>query len=159
MVEYPVTPDSSSGTFALSSDKVWNVFSVVIALFLIVTGLLKVFSPTAVINTSRELFPWAGNSLHLVIGSLLPVVELGLGIMLLLQWKYKWVLAGTLILFGSFVMVSIYGQVIGVESDCGCFGGIITSSFGWSMLVRNVFLLLCSALLISYEMNGGTTDE
>ncbi|MDZ7715121.1 MAG: hypothetical protein U5J95_02795 [Balneolaceae bacterium] len=32
---------------------------------------------------------------HVGIGSLLPVIELGLGITLFLKWKYEWVLMGT----------------------------------------------------------------
>lgn len=87
------------------------------------------------------------------------MVELGLGVMLLLQWKYKWILAGTTVLFSLFFLISIYGQAVGVDSDCGCFGGVMTSSFGWGMLARNAFLLLCVISLVYNKMKGGAPDE
>lgn len=139
-----------------TSRHVLNGGIIVIALFLITTGILKVISPTGVINTSRELFPEAGHVFHFTVGSLLPVLELGLGLMLLLKWKFKWIITGTTFLFGLFLLISMYGQIIGVESDCGCFGGIITSSFGWGMLGRNGILLLGSTLIwyITFNKRG-----
>ena len=138
---------------------VWNTLSILIALFLILTGLLKVFSPRAVINTSRELFPWVGNGFHLAAGSILPVLELGLGVMLLLKWKYQEVLVGTSILFGIFFIASIYGQAAGVNTDCGCFGGVITSSFGWGMLARNGVLLMAVIVVTCNQIKRGPEDE
>jgi len=138
---------------------VWPVLYVSLALVLIITGFIKVFSPDVVINTSRELFPSLGTPVHTLIGSLLPVAELGLGIMLLLQWKYPLVLKGVTTLFGLFLIVSIYGQITGVDSDCGCFGGVVTSSFGWGMLTRNSLLFLGSLLLYNRELKKEGSDE
>lgn len=160
MIEDAAHSDSMSQSFSTLIDgKILKTLSVLIALFLTLAGLLKVFSPTAVINTSSELFPWAGNTLHIFIGSLLPVIELGLGIMLLLQWQSKWVLSGITVLFSLFFLVSIYGQATGVDADCGCFGDVITSSFGWGMLTRNGILLVLVIYLTRHEIKRGGEDE
>ena len=68
-------------------------------------------------------------------------MEIALGLMLLLKIQTKKALLTTTVLFFSFFVFSIYGIVIGLNVDCGCFGGAIKSGFGITMILRNLFLL------------------
>jgi hypothetical protein len=72
----------------------------------------------AVINVSEEL--------QIVAATLLPILELILGIMLLLKITVKETLIGVTILFLLFFLFSVYGlvhllfgeAVVGLENDC-----------------------------------------
>ncbi|NMC98756.1 MAG: hypothetical protein GYA62_03420, partial [Bacteroidales bacterium] len=75
-----------------------------------------------------------------------------LGVMLLLRIRAKETLIAVTILFLFFFLFSVYGTVIGLENDCGCFGSVANSSFGIGMIIRNIlFLLLSLIVLIKFE--------
>ena len=98
----------------------------------------------AVINVSEEL--------QIAAVTLLPVIEITLGVMLLLKIRVKETLIAATILFLFFFLFSVYGTVIGLENDCGCFGKAVESSFGIGMVIRNIlFLLLSLTVLIKFE--------
>jgi hypothetical protein len=98
----------------------------------------------AVINVSEEL--------QIAAATLLPVLELTLGVMLLLRIRVEETLIAVTILFLFFFLFSVYGAVIGLKNDCGCFGSDANSSFGIGMVIRNIlFLLLSVFLLIKFE--------
>ena len=98
----------------------------------------------AVINVSEEL--------HIAAATLLPIIELTLGVMLLLKIRVKETLVAVTILFIFFFLFSVYGAIIGLENDCGCFGKSIDSSSGVGMVIRNIlFLLLSLFMLIKFE--------
>jgi len=98
----------------------------------------------AVINVSEEL--------QIAAATLLPLIELTLGVMLLLKIRVKETLIAATILFMFFFLFSVYGTVIGLENDCGCFGKAVESSFGVGMVIRNIFFLLLSLfVLIKFE--------
>jgi hypothetical protein len=102
----------------------------------------------AVINVSEEL--------QIAAATLLPVLELTLGVMLLLRIKVKEALIAVTVLFLFFFLFSVYGTVIGLENDCGCFGKADESSFGVGMVIRNIlFLLLSIIVLIKFEKTPG----
>jgi len=72
--------------------------------------------------------------------------------MLLLKIRVKETLIAATILFMFFFLFSVYGAVIGLENDCGCFGNAVDSSFGIGMVIRNfLFVSLSGSLLIKYE--------
>ena len=93
----------------------------------------------AVINVSEEL--------QIAAATLLPVAEITLGVMLLLRIRTKETLIAVTILFLFFFLFSVYGTVIGLENDCGCFGDLVKSEFGLIMILRNVILLVIVIIL------------
>ena len=98
----------------------------------------------AVINVREEL--------QIAAATLLPVLEITLGVMLLLRIRVKETLIAVTILFLLFFLFSVYGTVIGLENDCGCFGNAVDSSFGIGMVIRNfLFLSLALLMLIKIE--------
>lgn len=93
----------------------------------------------AVINVSEEL--------QIAAVTLLPVLEITLGLMLLLRIRVKETLIALTILFLFFFLFSVYGTVIGLENDCGCFGNAIKSEFGLLMVFRNSILLVIPIII------------
>jgi len=88
----------------------------------------------AVINVSDEL--------QIAAATLLPLIEITLAVMLLLRIKEKETVIAVTVLFLFFFLFSVYGTVIGLENDCGCFGKAVESSFGIGMVIRNLVFLL-----------------
>ncbi|MFA3783942.1 hypothetical protein ABRY23_12855 [Melioribacteraceae bacterium 4301-Me] len=50
-------------------------------------------------------------------------------------------------------MFSVYGVVMGIEKDCGCFGNAVKSDFGWGMVGRNLLLLMTTIFLEKSKKN------
>ena len=92
----------------------------------------------AVINVSEEL--------HIAAATLLPIIELTLGVMLLLKIRVNETLIAVTLLFLFFFLFSVYGAVVGLENDCGCFGNMIESNFRINMIIRNFIFLLIAFL-------------
>jgi len=110
----------------------------------------------AVVNVSEEL--------QIAAATLLPLIEITLGVILLLRIKEKETFIAVKVLFVFFFLFSIYGlvrrplggTVIGLDNDCGCFGKAVESSFGIGMVLRNfLFLSLSLFVLIKFEKNPG----
>lgn len=99
----------------------------------------------AVINVSEEL--------QIAAATLLPVLEITLGVMLLLRIRVKETLIAATILFLFFFLFSVYGTVIGLENDCGCFGNMVESNFSFNMIIRNFIFLLVAFLYKSNMEN------
>lgn len=111
-----------------------------IAGVLLFSGISKILDPMPLIETLKLV---ANLPEHLIIGisCLLPIIEISLGILLVLKIKPKLVLPVVLVLFASFSLFSVYGTVVGLKNDCGCFGSLVKSEIGWGMVVRNMLLL------------------
>lgn len=107
---------------------------------LLVTGIAKLFSFRETLEVLVN-FTWIPEPGMVLIAIGLPVFEITLGLLLLFRWKVSRVLALTLILFGLFTAVSIYGTLYHIPGDCGCFGDLAASSFGWGMVARNLLFL------------------
>ncbi len=151
-----VTIDSKAVTKKKSGVFVSNVihyllFYVIITV-LFISGIAKIIDPLTIVKTLEafKLFSFTSleNEINIFIATTLPILEIGLAILLITKTKLKVVLPVTLLLFTSFLFSSIYGYYLGITNDCGCFGSIIKSEFGWGMVVRNVFLLLLNVMLI-----------
>jgi len=85
----------------------------------------------AVVNVSEEL--------QIAAATLLPLIEITLGVMLLLRIKEKETFIAVTVLFLFFFLFSVYGTVVGLDNDCGCFGKAVESSFAIEMVIRNIF--------------------
>ncbi len=119
-----------------------NILKIILALLLIISGASKIFDPERVIEllTVIPLFP---RFLIIPTVLLLPGVELSIGSLLLLNIYQKLTAIVAFLLFLSFLSISVYGTVIGINSECGCFGSLIESRIGWKMIVRNsIFLFI-----------------
>ena len=127
-----------------------------LAFILLFAGINKIISPSPLIDNLNAAFSFLPESATILIVTLLPLIEIGLGALLILSLykkeikdKRKVILLTTTFLLGLFLAYSIYGYVIGLKNDCGCFGNAVKSSFGWGMMIRNfVFVILAVTLLI-----------
>ncbi|NMC98620.1 MAG: methylamine utilization protein [Bacteroidales bacterium] len=123
-------------------------FLIAILLF---SGISKVLDPRPMLETIKAVIN-VREELQIAAATLLPVLEITLGVMLLLRIRVKETLIAVTILFLLFFLFSVYGTVIGLENDCGCFGNAVDSSFGIGMVIRNfLFLSLALLMLIKIE--------
>ncbi len=84
------------------------------------TGYIKLESPLqfAAVLSGYQLFPdW----LILPLTDYFPWVEIGLGILLLVGWKIRYVAWGASGLIFMFLLVLTVTYLRGIEADCGCF--------------------------------------
>jgi len=114
-----------------------------LAAVLLISGISKIIDPIPLIETLKAFAKLPEDILILIV-TILPVIEMGLGILLVLKIKPKPVLLGTLLLFAAFLAFSIYGTIIGMKNDCGCFGSLVKSQIGWGMVGRNIIMFLTS---------------
>jgi hypothetical protein len=122
-----------------------------IAVILLISGIIKVIDPTPLFETIK-LLPFVPSSFYIVLVTILPIVEIGLGLLMLLKVTPKVTLSMVSALFLIFFTFSIYGTISGIESDCGCFGDVVKSEFGLGMIIRNlVFWVLTVYLFINKE--------
>jgi len=109
-----------------------RVIKIILGLLLIFSGITKIVDPSKTVNLMLE-FKVIPEFLILIVVSILPILE---------------ILIGVLVLFSGFFLISIYGTLIGLSSDCGCFGSVIKSRIGWGMVVRNGMFVV----LIGYNL-------
>ncbi|MFA3782599.1 MauE/DoxX family redox-associated membrane protein [Melioribacteraceae bacterium 4301-Me] len=137
-----------SGQFSYSN-LIYNSFYYLLASVLIFSGIAKIIDVNPLIEVLQQIkLP---NDLVIVIATILPITEIGLGIMLLLKIKQRTSIKITVILFLVFFLFSVYGVAMGLEKDCGCFGNAVKSYFGWGMVGRNGSLLLLSIVVLKRE--------
>lgn len=137
----------------METEQKWNwkravqwVARVVLGGALLVAGIFKLIDDSALFETVAYL-PWLPTWFKLQVVALLPWVEIALAL-LLVTWRLdNWVRPSVIALYGVFFLFAIYGTVTGIESDCGCFGELMNSTFGWKMILRNTLLLMLSFTL------------
>ncbi len=120
---------------------VYQICYYFISAVLIGSGLAKIIDPSGMLNTLNTALNILSEDIIVITATIIPIAELGIGAMLLLKIKTKLALTLTVILFAGFFLFSVYGNIIGLNDDCGCFGNVIKSDFGWGMIVRNFILL------------------
>ena len=113
-----------------------RVIKVVLGLVLIFSGVAKIADPSKVVNLMLE-FNIIPEAVILSVVSILPVLEILIGVLLVTGMYPKFASVSALVLFSGFFLISIHGTLIGLSSDCGCFGSVIKSRIGWGMVVRN----------------------
>ncbi len=118
---------------------------------LLFSGVSKIMDINPLIDTLEEVkLP---HDLIITTATLLPITEIGLGIMLLFRIEQRTALRITAILFLVFFLFSVYGMILGLEEDCGCFGSVLKSNFGLSMIIRNLVLLTSIILVLGNTKN------
>lgn len=117
-----------------------------IALILVFSGITKILDPLPMIKSinSANIF---SPGLGVIISTIIPLFELTLGISLINNKFTQWALISSAVLFCFFLTFSIYGSIIQIDTDCGCFGNIISSHFNIYMIIRNLFLFVVTLVL------------
>jgi len=125
-----------------------------IAIVLLAAGIFKIYDPAPMLGT-LELIRFLNNPLSVFIATVLPVIEIALGILLLTGKKIRISLIAATGLFWFFFGFSIYGYAVGLDADCGCFGNVIASDFGVGMILRNaIFAAVASMVIIDHKKNN-----
>ena len=128
------------------------VFYYFIAFALLFSGTAKIIDSEPLINTLK-LFSIFPVEIQILIAALLPIIEIGLAVFMLLKIKPRLTLLSITILFAVFLVFSIYGALAGIGGDCGCFGNVVTSSFGWGMIGRNIiFVIIPIGVLLRHSL-------
>lgn len=110
---------------------------------------MKIIDPAGMMATLKSTYLFEENVI-LLITSIIPFLEVILGLTLLTKYKLKYSITITGILFLFFFVFAVYGYAIGLEDDCGCFGSIIESKIGFWMVIRNgVFMFITFLLFYS----------
>ncbi|AFH48384.1 Methylamine utilization protein [Ignavibacterium album JCM 16511] len=129
--------------------KFYTVSYYFIAVILLVSGVSKIINPENFIKVLNVTLGFLGENIVILIATILPVIEIALGLMLMLKIKVKEALIAVLYLFVAFTVFAIYGTIKGFNIDCGCFGSNVRNEFGVGMIVRNLVLLV--VVLVLYE--------
>jgi len=113
-----------------------KIIRIILGVILIVSGIAKIIDPGKAVNlmVSLDILPYL---IIMIIMAVLPVVEIGTGCLLLFNLYKEYTYAAACILFWGFFIISVYGTLLGLNSDCGCFGSVMESRVGWGMVVRN----------------------
>lgn len=132
-----------------------NIIAILLAAVLIFSGINKTIAPSSLIESISIVLKFLPKDLLIIIAVILPFIEIGLGILLIVSLydakikRYRRrVNLSLAILFGLFLAYSIYGYAMGISDDCGCFGNSLKSDFNTNMVTRNSFLFL--ATVFSY---------
>ncbi len=134
--------------------------TILLAAVLLYAGINKITSPSALIENLTSLFKFLPENLIIIIASILPLIEIGIGTALIFSVyeerikKYKKAISlSAAILLGLFLAYSVYGYAAGMNNDCGCCGDALKSDFGLSMIIRNLILFLMTSLNIVFNTN------
>jgi len=98
-----------------------RVVKIVLGIVLIFSGVAKIIDPSKAVDLMLE-FKIIPEAVILIIVSILPVLEILIGVLLISGMYPKLASISALVLFSGFFLISIYGTLIGLSSDCGCFG-------------------------------------
>ncbi|QYJ04314.1 DoxX family membrane protein [Nocardioides panacisoli] len=128
----------------------------------IVAGALKVTDPRASVEAVRayELLP---GSLVEPVGLVLPALELGIGIALVVGALTRGAAVVSAVLFLAFIVGIASVWMRGIEIDCGCFGGGgaepgAASNYPWE-IARDVALLAASAYVVALRRTRWALDN
>ncbi|NDK10325.1 DoxX family membrane protein [Candidatus Gracilibacteria bacterium] len=126
---------------------IWRSLYYFIAVVLLFSGVTKIVDPIPMMETMKAVFK-VNENLLILAATILPVIEIVLGLMLIFNKQTKKTLFAATILFFCFFAFSIYGTIIGLNNDCGCFGDIVESEFSIFMVLRNSMFFIIAVLSI-----------
>ena len=136
----------------------YRVVIYIIALILLISGLSKIYNPGEIESSIRNLTGLSGDIL-LIPTLLLPSFELILALLLLTGTRIKETTKIVSALFLLFLLFSFYAIVKNIETDCGCFGGLVESKTNIFMLIRNAFLFIATIYLVKYAGVGRNKQQ
>jgi uncharacterized membrane protein YphA (DoxX/SURF4 family) len=118
-----------------------------IAIILLAAGMVKIYDPVPLFRT-LELIQFLNIRPFTFIAVIIPFIEIVLGVLILTGQMMRYTLIASTGLFWFFFGFSIYGYAVELGADCGCFGNVIASSFGYGMIIRNLIFALISTSLV-----------
>jgi hypothetical protein len=121
--------------------KLFSLAYYFIVLVLLFSGFSKIIDPENFLKVLNITLGFLGGNILILIATVLPVLEIALGLMLILKIKVKETLIAVLLLFVAFTAFAIYGTLKGFNIDCGCFGSNVSNEFGVWMIIRNIVLV------------------
>lgn len=92
------------------------------------------------------------------LGTALPIAELTVGIALLPAYTAWWAALGTLALLLLFVIGIGSNLARGHTPDCHCFGQLSSRPIGWSILTRNLLLVVLAACIAVFGWSNPGPD-
>lgn len=115
---------------------------------LIVSGLGKVVSPDVLLVFISKVVG-VGRSVGTALVYLIAIVELAVASLLLgVRSRRDHIAAqAATAFFAVMVLANLSALALGIEGPCGCFGGVLASSWGWHALVRACVLFFGSVIL------------
>jgi len=129
----------------------YNIFYYSIVAVLLFSGISKIIDPIPTVETLKAAFK-TSDELNLLIATALPILEMALAIMMILKYKLRITLITINVLFFFFLLFAVYGTLIGLNIDCGCFSNVVSSEFGMTMILRNLLLTtIASWLVFTYK--------
>ena len=120
-----------------------------IIVILLFSGIMKIFNPIPTIESLQAVFHLP-DTFYLVLMTLLPVIEISLAVLMIFKIKPNYVLLSVSIIFVCFLLFAVYGTSIGLKNDCGCFGNVISSHFGFVLISRNALFVILSLYLLIF---------
>ena len=125
-----------------------NIFSkTVILIVLVISGIGKIINPLPAMEL-MQLLPLFPNFMILPTISIMPILELAIALAIIFRYKKVITYSINLGLFFGFFCISLYATILKINSDCGCFGSLLESPVGWTMVIRNSFFLILSLYLL-----------
>ncbi len=127
---------------------------------LLFAGVGKIIAPEALIENLSAVFSFLPDTVVIIISALVSLTEIIIGLLLIgslynekARSKRKLIGILSTSLFALFLLYSIYGLIFGIGADCGCFGNVVNTNFGWGMIVRNLIFLAIAviSLKIGFE--------
>jgi len=116
------------------------------------SGIGKLINPRPLFETLQQIniLPQV---VIVLISTILPIFEIMIGLALFFRIRTDKAIWIALALFLCFFLFSIYGVIAGMKNDCGCFGNIIESKFGITMVIRN-FVLFMVSIIVFIKINN-----
>jgi len=120
-----------------------RVIKIIFGLILTFSGVAKIGDPAKAVDLMFE-FKVIPESVILLVISILTVAEILVSVLLISGIYLRFAIISASVLFSGFLLVIIYGTLIGLNSDSGCFGSVVKSEVGWWVVMRNlVFVAGC----------------
>ncbi|KAF0150793.1 MAG: Methylamine utilization protein [Ignavibacteria bacterium] len=129
-----------------------------IALLLLFSAITKILKPIPTIETLKAAFKFS-DEINLAMATVLPIIEVALAPMILFNYKVKLTLAIVTVLFFFFFLFAVYGTAIGINEDCGCFGSVLRSESGITMILRNLTLTALTLWLVFVHKKFATAGR
>jgi len=119
-------------------DLIGLLFRLGLAAVFLVSGVSKAANPreTRVAVRAYDLLP---NGLADTVAAVLPYLEIGLGLLLLLGMVVRWTAIASAVLLLVFIGGVISAAARGLNIDCGCFGGGGSVAAGQTQYVAETF--------------------
>jgi subtilase family serine protease/thiol-disulfide isomerase/thioredoxin/uncharacterized membrane protein YphA (DoxX/SURF4 family) len=135
-------------TGVVSHQWVWLASRVLLGGIFIGASISKLQNPSSFtyLVMSYDILPYP---LAAVYGSLVPWLELFIGVSLVLGLFVKFVSAISIPLVTSFIIASSYKLLLGTQTGCGCFGTVLPLSLAQSLTINGFMLLAAFSTLLS----------